>query len=786
MSRVAIATGIGVILALQITYGQAPSTTRRSPSAPASVTLPVRRVVLYKNGVAYVEHIGKVRDNQSVVVDLTSGQLDDVLNSMTVLDLGNGRIGGISYNSEAPIGQRLGELHLPSGNQTDFLTFLEALRGARLEVRSATGVFAGRLLGTERHSAQTGSNAPAADRLTLVSDSGDIRTVELTPSIRIKVLDKDSADQMTAYLGLLTSTRSPDRRRMTIATSGAGERDVALGYVTEAPIWKTSYRVVFPPDGEQPFLQGWAIVDNTSTEDWTNVDLSLIAGAPQSFIQQISQPRYARRPVIQSPQALSFTPQTHDPTLTVGSARLRGVVRDASGAGLPGVAVRVLDQQRRTVAQATADRAGAYTIANLAPGTYRVEFALPGFATTAAGVTIAADREALQNVEMRVGTQEETVTISGESTAARGGIAGGFSAGVGGGTGGGIYMPGAPAAQSARIDQQPPAASSQELADVFEYRVNAPITIPRNQSALIPIINTPVAVERVSLWNGRSGTQPLRALWLTNTTGLTLDSGSFTVLDAGIFGGEGLLEPLRPQEQRLISYGADLGVQVESHQGDAQQTTSRIVIDHGILIEHHEQRARRVYTIRNNDTSDRLLVIEHPVRPGWALAEGLHPAETSTAAYRFKIAAPARQTKTMAIDETQPLQDRYEIAVLSDDQVKVILRGAGGQALQQALAPIIGKKATIASMSGDLDRRELEIQASAMDQQRIRENLTAVRNSGGNRQLANRYASELSTSEDQLTALRQQSAVVRQTLEAARAELAQLIEALALDVAAGS
>jgi len=111
------------------------------PSAP---DLPVRRVVLYKNGVGYFEHLGRVRGNQDIHIDFTSGQLNDALASLTVLDLSGGRISGVSYNSTAPFDKRLGALRLPLGEQTSGSKFLDALRGARLEVRSGTAAVAGR------------------------------------------------------------------------------------------------------------------------------------------------------------------------------------------------------------------------------------------------------------------------------------------------------------------------------------------------------------------------------------------------------------------------------------------------------------------------------------------------------------------------------------------------------------------------------------------------------------------------------------------------------------------
>lgn len=120
----------------------------QSPTGDAR--LPVKRVVLYKNGIGYFEHIGAVRDNQSVGIDFTTAQLNDVLKSLTVLDLSNGRVTGVSYNSTAPLSNRLSTLRLPLGEKTTVADFLEAVRGARVEVHGGGAVATGKLLSVEQ------------------------------------------------------------------------------------------------------------------------------------------------------------------------------------------------------------------------------------------------------------------------------------------------------------------------------------------------------------------------------------------------------------------------------------------------------------------------------------------------------------------------------------------------------------------------------------------------------------------------------------------------------------
>ncbi|MGH9732416.1 MAG: hypothetical protein ACRD4A_12020, partial [Candidatus Acidiferrales bacterium] len=257
--------------------------------------------------------MGEVHGDQNMRIDFTSSQLNDVLQSLTVLDLNGGRITGIDYDSEAPFSQRLGTIGLPLGEETDLSKFLAALRGTRLEIRNGNSTITGRLLSVETKSRLTGSTSQQVDLATLVSDGGEVRTVEITPAVSVRIADQGVNGEVGRYLSLLASTHQQDLRRMTISAAGSGARQLYVSYISEVPIWKTTYRIVLPSKADdKPLLQGWAIVDNTTGEDWDNVELSLVAGAPQSFIQQLSQPYYARRPVVPLPQTVELTPQTHE------------------------------------------------------------------------------------------------------------------------------------------------------------------------------------------------------------------------------------------------------------------------------------------------------------------------------------------------------------------------------------------------------------------------------------------------------------------------------------------
>jgi hypothetical protein len=179
--------GVGLVLsclssrsAAQAPAGTPPRAVGDATSTPAPVAapaqaaattrLPVRRVVLYKNGIGYFEHLGRVSGSQPVTIEFTSAQLNDVLKSLTTLDLSGGRITGISYNSEAPLTQRLGALRLPLDGEATRTGLFEALLGARLEAQSPAGTVTGRLLSVERRTRVQGERAAEIDELVIVTD----------------------------------------------------------------------------------------------------------------------------------------------------------------------------------------------------------------------------------------------------------------------------------------------------------------------------------------------------------------------------------------------------------------------------------------------------------------------------------------------------------------------------------------------------------------------------------------------------------------------------------------
>ncbi len=754
----------------------------RSDSAVEASRLPVRRVILYKNGVGYFEHAGRVSGNQSVGINFTSAQLNDVLKSLTILDLGGGRIAGVTYGSEAPMERRLGEVALPVAEQTTVAEFLRSLRGARLELRAGASPVTGRLLSVERKTRVSGGTSLEADYLALITDAGEIRTIEFSPDLSARILDRSLAEQVSRYMGVLATARDADLRRMVVSAVGTGDRSLSVSYISEVPVWKTTYRVVLPSKpGDSPLLQGWAIVDNTVGEDWEGVELSLVAGAPNSFIQRLSQPYYSRRPVVPLPDNVLVAPQTHQATLSTGAASLAGAVTDPTGAVVSGARVRAYDSGGDLAAEATTT-AGAYEFYSLADGTYRVQVERAGFRSAVVpAVPVSSLRPGRADVRLQVGSVAETVSVTAsapqlQTSAAQVSSLRNRSA---------ARAPSDAASTSPQQQMQAEAAAlAQGLGDLFEYRLKEPITIRKNESALVPIVQAPIVAEKVSIWNDSSRlTRPQRALWLTNSSGLTLDGGSFNVIEEGAFAGEGIFEPIRPGEKRLVSYATDLALTAGSQQDNRYERVSRVRVSRGAMIQEREVRERKTYTFRNADSSPRTVIIEHPARAGYELRGEARPAETLPGWLRFRLPVPPGQTASLVVEEGRPMEATYALGSLTGDQVEAFVRDKSiSREVEDALRRILRQGQELEGLEAQIDGVKGQTEEIFKDQERLRENMKSLRGSVEEKSLLQRYTNQLNEQEDRLAALRNELRDLEEKQQRAQSDLERLRNELVFDV----
>ncbi len=708
-----------------------------------------------------------MRGNEDVEIDLTSGQLNDVLKSLTALDFSGGRIVGASYNSQEPAGHQLESLPVPVADNTTLVSLLEELRGARLEVRNSAGAFTGRLLSVEEKSRREGTAEVKFNQISLYGDAGEVRTFTLDSSTNFRFADRDLEMELSRALGLLDSSHQEDTRHLVLSTAGSGDRQIRVSYISEVPVWKTTYRIVLPgatsAEGTKPLLQGWAVVDNTVGEDWNDVELSLAAGAPQSFIQQLSQPYYMQRPTVGLPRGVLLSPQTHNGTLVSMNAG-KQILETKSTSTQPTITGRSITNLPPSSRSAT-------MLGQLDPSNQTFE-GLPKGAINITIDGINAQCNLLKGNDGFFTIDDPRIDDVEE-----------FGVGTNGNEGA-VQMSYINNANIAgAMERSTRAAQGGLLGDLFEYKLKDRVTIRKNQSALVPIVQTEIDAEKVALWNAQLGmARPLRALWLTNSSPLVLDGGSFSVIEAGVFAGEGLIESFHPGEKRLISYAADLAMQVVAKSESGPEEVTQIRVARGALIRTVQSRLKTTYTIRNEDSSARTLILEQPIRDGWKLAKDLKPEEESATAYRFRIEVKSKETKEFVVEETTPKVAAVKLDNLNETLIETFVsKQEITPELEKSLRQIIAQKDAIAKMDADLQEKSDEVDSIGEDQDRVRQNLQALKGTVEEKALAQRYVKELDEQETRLATLKKQIVDGQAKRKQAQQELDDTIEHFTFD-----
>jgi hypothetical protein len=678
-----IAPGLSPVLALAL-----------CPALLFGAELPVRTVVLYKHGVGYFERAGNLAAGQSAQLDFKADEMNDVLKSLTVVDNG-GAVTGIRYDSNIPLDRKLAEFpfHLEAGEPLSAV--LDPLRGARLELEFGLQKIAGAIVSAREIPGDR--DHAAREQLTLLLDSGEMRNLDLSAASSIHFTDPTLQQQFRDYLAALTSARSKEKRSVYIDSSDTKSRDVKASYIMPMPAWKSSYRLLFADAAQQPTLEGWAIVDNTTGDDWTNVHISLVSGKPVSFISQLYDPKYiARR-----------------------SAELAE------------------DQPADVIVHS---------------GAINAEMA-PAPAAPKAAAALGAIR-------------------SGVVGGVPGSGGGGFGPGEGGGIGGGVY-------RSAQSSSVAVTANATEIADLFEYAIRNPVTVRKNESAMLPFLQQKVGARKLIIYSDSSKLNPMSAAELTNNTGRTLDGGPITVYDSGAYAGEALVETIKNGDKRFISYGVDLGTRITTNLNSSRTDTRELHVHDGMLITRYSQVDKKTYTIRNVDARAKTLIIEHPVRTNYKLTSTAKPVETAANVYRFEVALPANGNTDFPVTEEYVYDQQFTISSLTPDALLVAFRNRDvSDAARRQLQQIVDLKTRLAAITTEKSRNESDLNNIARDEERARQNIQSLSQVPGQQQIVQDYARGIADFESQISKLRATQAQLDTERERLQSQLNTLISQL--------
>jgi hypothetical protein len=275
-----------------------------TPAAAQELTL--KRVMLSTAGVGYFELSGSLQGTGTIGLDVPLKQVDDVLASLTVFD-DHGGVGSVELPGRDSNASAFADVPFTEDQLNSPVALLRSLRGQELAV-SGPVAMQGRIVTVDIEAAPVSTygehvapQPPNRTRVTLLTadgfrqfifeDATAIRLTDAALSAHIGVALNAARQQAAAEMRHLTL------RSVTLHSTGQGARALSVGYVTEAPLWKASYRVIVPPaGGDHARVQGWAVLENQSGADWKGVDLTLQSGNPVTFHQAIYASYYANRP----------------------------------------------------------------------------------------------------------------------------------------------------------------------------------------------------------------------------------------------------------------------------------------------------------------------------------------------------------------------------------------------------------------------------------------------------------------------------------------------------------
>jgi exonuclease VII small subunit len=712
--RVAMLLGLAGVASSGLASAQnaAPAQNRAGATAEAwraknANTLPVTRLTLYRSGVGSFERRGQITGDMSVQLKFNVDQINDILKSMVVLDMG-GRVESVGYGSKDPLSRRLSSFGVDISDNPSMAALLARLRGTNVTVTTTEGPVTGSVLGTEtRPEAQGAATAPIqVTYLNLIS--GGIRSVKLSDVKSFVVNDEQLAAELDKALAAMADQRADRIKTVDISTRGAGARELVVAYVHETPVWKTSYRLVIPDEkagkNSQTNIQGWAIVENTTDEDWENVSLALVAGQPVSFKMDLYEPLYSPRPTVAVPMAAGVMPKVYDLALRADLERAEMKVANRATPGAGGVVGGYKDAARAAEmpapASAMAERRGGVSAGKAMSGDDLLAFGMP-------------------------------------------------------------------------------AAAHGEEGELFRYELDAPVTIQRQRSAMLPILGAPIESRRVSIYNPGDGQpHPMRGLELTNNTAMQLMPGPVSVFEGGTYAGDAQIGHIPAGDKRLLAFATDLEVGVTTKSStDSVVRKTRIV--KGVLERTIKYVNTSEYTFVNKDMArGRTLLVEQPRMGGYELV-GISPTETTETLYRFEVGLEAGKAGTLKIP--QEATGSTTLAVTDIDTrtlFEYCTDGKASEAVINAVRELAKRRDALEVARQKVSALETSTAEIDKDQSRLRQNMIQLDRAS---QLYAQYMQKLTAQEKKIDELGVQLEQARDGVRSSEKELADFVATLSVE-----
>ena len=630
--------------------------------------LPIKQVVLFNSGVGYFERGGEVTGDAHVDLAFPAADINDLLKSLVLQDLGGGRISTVSYDSQDPVDKILHSFAIDLNSNPTFGQILNQARGEKIEIqllskeKAIPARLTGVIVGMETRTGHDDKhNATTTDVLNLLTPEG-LQSIPLEQFLGVRFLNPVLESDFQRALRVLAGSHDLQKKTVSLGFTGQGKRAVKVGYVVERPIWKTTYRLRLEPNGKAA-LQGWALVENTSDDDWHDVRMVLVSGRPISFKMNLYDPLYIPRPTVEPDQFASLRPPVYSGSMEgaggpmVGGGALGGIPAPVPGFAAPGQAggggfgpggnfnnndgrqlmerlrqnngEPMLQQQQQQQLLGNIGNNYQNSLRNNAIGNFDANGNFfNGFGNNSANNKLTYQE--LQNRRQQLAAAKDDAKAKGAA------IAMNFREGI----------------QSV--------ATAEEVGDYYQYVIDQRISLSRQKSAMLPIVDQTIDGSKLSIFNEAIHSKyPLLGLRLKNTSGQPLTQGPITVYDSGTYAGDTRTLDLQPNEERLLSYALDQAVEVKTTIKSSPSPDMTFKIDEARLNAHYKNRETRTYAIKNRATVERTVIVEHPIRSGWTLVDGAKPKEKSRDVYRFEIKVAAGATGNLVVAEDQPRTDDF-------------------------------------------------------------------------------------------------------------------------------
>jgi hypothetical protein len=640
--------------------------------------VPLTSLMLFTSGVGFFQHEGTVEGNARMELTFSADQVNDLLKSLVLRDMDGGSIQSVTYSSRDPITRTLKSFSIDLTTNPTLAALLVQTRGEAVELMLPERL-TGTIISVERREEQAGEKGVIAGEYLNLNTQAGIRSVALSAIQGFRFLRKEIQDDLAQALQVLSSSHGIEKKKVVLHFTGTGKRRVRIGYILEAPVWKTSYRLVLG-EKDSHLLQGWAMVENTSDADWKEVGLALVSGRPITFVMDLYQPLYLQRPEVQLELYESLRPKTYQMAMD-----------DAAPEAEMGEEMESLAKMEEAPASRSLAPSAQKSLARPAPA-------------SAAGAGAKGDFSVSQGVSAL--------------------------------------------------------AKAGEVGTLFQYAIEKPVSLQRQQSALLPIVNAPITGERFSIYNESTHPKyPLNAVKLKNSSGMHLMQGPITVFDGGAYAGDAQVTDLPTGGDQIISYAMDLDTEVEPLVGPTPETLVSVRVSRGIFTYTNKQSRERVYNMKNRGARNRTVLIEYPFQPEWTLVAPKEPAERARTVYRFSVPVSAGKSAKLSVVEERTVEQSVAVTSMQTGTIDFYVKSqVVSKSVRDALSKLLVLKQKLAGTMDQKARIETRVREIEADQDRIRANMDRL---AQNSELYKKYVKTLTDQEEEIAKLRDQAAVLR-------------------------